>query len=208
MLYVIVFHLILFQGMFIIKNLITAKHLGVTIRGKNKEANISILLFTMTIIFVLVTLIFKPTLFFLTSVSSGSIFTTVVGSVLLLASLIIAASALVEMKDSWRVGVKEDDDSVLITSGVYAISRNPFFLSYFTLFLAYMVLIPSPLIIVTALSAIISVHFMVTVEERHLLKMFGDEYYDYMKRVPRYFLFRTRMDSVKDKADNHSDINR
>ena len=47
---IIISHLFLFESMFIIKNIVLSKKLKGSVRGKNKEASLSIVLFIVTII--------------------------------------------------------------------------------------------------------------------------------------------------------------
>lgn len=92
------------------------------------------------------------------------------------------------MRDSWRVGIKEDDKTELINSGIFRITRNPYFLSYIILFLAYILLVANVLIIISSLISFISIHKMIMKEEKYLEALHGQEYLDYKKSVPRYLL--------------------
>ena len=92
------------------------------------------------------------------------------------------------MRDSWRVGIKEDDKTELINDGIFGITRNPYFLSYIVLFLAYILLVANILLIISSSIAIISIHKMIIKEEKHLEALHGKKYLDYKNNVPRYFL--------------------
>jgi len=92
------------------------------------------------------------------------------------------------MRDSWRVGIKEDDKTELINIGIFKITRNPYFLSYIVLFLAYILLVANILIIISSLIAILSIHRMIMKEEKYLEALHGEKYLDYKKSVPRYFI--------------------
>ena len=48
--------------------------------------------------------------------------------------------ALIAMKNSWRVGIKYDQKTDLVTSGIYRFSRNPYFFSYDILILGYILM--------------------------------------------------------------------
>jgi protein-S-isoprenylcysteine O-methyltransferase Ste14 len=59
------------------------------------------------------------------------------GAVLITIAMLIGLAALYEMKNSWRVGIKYDQKTELVTTGIYAVSRNPYFLSYDVLFCSW-----------------------------------------------------------------------
>lgn len=195
MLLIAAIHLVIFQLLFLIKNIVTAKRTGFGVRGKNSEANIAIICFIFTFITVFTTLVVNPapalTLF--TPLWSVPTPVGVTGVFLLIMSLTVSATALVQMKNSWRVGVKENDSSELISHGVFAVSRNPYFLSYILMFLAYILLVPTAAVAASSLISILSIHRMILCEEKHLYSMFRGEYVNYFNRVPRYLLLKTRI---------------
>lgn len=187
LLLVILLHQILFQLMFVAKNLILKKKIGKAIRGKNKEATYSIIFF---IIFISLSIVFTfvniPLLKF-KIINSNFVF--IVSNLLLVTNLLISAAALVHLKDSWRVGVLEDEKTDLVTDGIYRISRNPYFLSYIIMFFAYAILLQNILLFGLLFIGIIFIHNMIKKEEEFLVKQHGDNYKDYMKKTARYLLF-------------------
>jgi len=166
-----------------------SKKLKGSVRGKNKEASISIILFAVTIIIAIISILsgYLNELFIPIPVLSNDYF-IFLGMFLLFLNLIISFLALIQMRDSWRVGIKEDDKTDLINSGIFRITRNPYFLSYIFLFLAYILLVANVLIIISSLLSFISVHKMILKEEKYLETLHGDKYLDYKKNVPRYLL--------------------
>jgi protein-S-isoprenylcysteine O-methyltransferase Ste14 len=166
-----------------------SKKLNVSIRGKNKEASISIILFTVTIIIAITSILseYLNELFIPIPVLANDYF-IFIGMFLLFLNLLISFLALVQMRDSWRVGIKENDKTDLIDSGIFKITRNPYFLSYIFLFLAYILLVANVLIIISSLIAFISIHKMIMKEEKFLEAFHGAKYLDYKKNVPRYLL--------------------
>jgi protein-S-isoprenylcysteine O-methyltransferase Ste14 len=186
---IIISHLFLFESMFFIKNILLSKKLKVSVRGKNKEASISILLFTITIIIAIASLLseYLNELFIPVPVFAKD-YLIIVGMFFLFLNLIVSFLALMQMRDSWRVGIKEDDKTDLIMSGVFKITRNPYFLSYILLFLAYMILVSNVLIIISSILSFISIHKMIMKEEKYLEALHGAKYLDYKKNVPRYLL--------------------
>ena len=97
-------------------------------------------------------------------------------------------NAIISMKDSWRVGIAEDDkERKLITGGIYRFSRNPAFLAFDLLYIGIVLMYCNiPLIVCTVL-AIIVFHLQILNEEKFLEETLKEEYEDYKKRVGRYF---------------------
>ncbi|HSR16685.1 MAG TPA: isoprenylcysteine carboxylmethyltransferase family protein [Ignavibacteriaceae bacterium] len=186
---ILISHLILFESMFFVKNMILSKKLKGSIRGKNKEGSLSIFLFAVTIIIAITSVLseYLNELFIPIPVLSNEYF-IFIGMLLLFLNLIISFLALIQMRDSWRVGIKEDDKTDLIIGGIFKITRNPYFLSYIVLFLAYILLVANILVIISSLLAFISIHKMIMKEEEYLEALHGEKYLDYKNNVPRYFL--------------------
>ena len=184
---ILISHLFLFESMFFIKNIMLSKKLKGSIRGKNKEASISIILFTVTIIIAITSILseYMNGLFIPIPVLANDYF-IFIGMFLLFLNLIISFLALVQMRDSWRVGIKENDKTNLIINGIFKVTRNPYFLSYIFLFLAYMILVANVLVIISSLLAFISIHKMIMKEEKYLEALHGAKYLEYKKNVPRY----------------------
>ncbi|MCF6249573.1 MAG: isoprenylcysteine carboxylmethyltransferase family protein [Desulfobacula sp.] len=184
---ILLVHQILFQGMFVTKNILLAKKTGKQIRGHNKEANISIIFFAgfiaLSFYFGLKTQPFATFELVNTWVSTGA------GLLLLLLNLGISATSLIHLKDSWRVGVVENQKTKLVTTGIYRFTRNPYFVSYFLMFLAYTALLQNILLLGLAIIGFILIHQMIRKEETFLINLHGKNYLAYKNRVPRYFIF-------------------
>jgi len=103
----------------------------------------------------------------------------VVGVALLIVSSAWLGSAL-------RVGLPRTE-TTLRTTGVYAWSRNPIYLSLLLLYLAACLYAPHPLVIGCALVSAVVHHRIALAEERFLEKRFGTAWRVYRARVPRYF---------------------
>ena len=175
--------------MFFVKNIFLSKKIKRSVRGKNKEATISIILFAVTILIAIASILsgYLNELFIPIPLLSNDylIFT---GIFFLFLNLIISFLALIQMRDSWRVGIKEDDKTDLVIAGIFKITRNPYFLSYIIFFLAYILLVANVLIIIFSLLSFISIHKMIMKEEKYLEELHGNKYLDYKKNVPRYLL--------------------
>jgi protein-S-isoprenylcysteine O-methyltransferase Ste14 len=166
-----------------------SKKLKVSVRGKNKEASISILLFTITIIIAITSLLseYLNELFIPFPVFAKD-YLIIVGMFFLFLNLIVSFLALMQMRDSWRVGIKEDDKTDLIIGGIFKVTRNPYFLSYILLFFAYILLAGNTVVIIFSLLSFIAIHKMIKKEEKYLEALHGQRYLEYKNDVPRYLL--------------------
>jgi protein-S-isoprenylcysteine O-methyltransferase Ste14 len=74
----------------------------------------------------------------------------------------------------------------LVNTGIYSLVRHPQYLGgILALFLTTLLLFPHWLFVVLGIPGIVVLYFSTIMEEKRLVKQFGNEYLDYMKRVPR-----------------------
>ena len=71
-------------------------------------------------------------------------------------------------------------------TGLYRVSRNPMYVSYFLYFLSCVLLTRSLLLLLFVLVFQVSSHWIILSEERWCVQKFGQEYVRYMERVGRY----------------------
>jgi protein-S-isoprenylcysteine O-methyltransferase Ste14 len=109
------------------------------------------------------------------------------GIVLFGISIILAWIISAQLKDSWRVGVHEDQKTSLIKDGIYAYVRNPYFISYYIMYFSLFLIRPSIILMILVLATVALFHRMVLKEEIHLYSMHGTEYEKYKKQTGRYF---------------------
>jgi len=181
---IIIIHQLVYQGMFFAKNFILRRRLGKPVRGTNKEASIFIGFFV----------IFLGFTFFeafqidgdIASPSTWDTAAYILGIILMFASVLIAWASLRDLGDSWRVGVIEDQRTTLIETGIYRITRNPYFVAYLALFAAYTVFLQSLLLLILSAIGFGLIHRLVCKEETYLSTQHGDTYLEYKKDVPRY----------------------
>lgn len=187
--YVIVIHQIIYQGMFFAKNILLKKKIGKKIRGNNKEAIIAITIFSIFIAISITSSIFSQVNdFFIIIPFLSNTFFKIIGILLLLINLFLSTVSLYEMKDSWRVGIIEDDKTELVTTGIYKYSRNPYFLSYILLFISYTFILANLALVILTLLSLLSVHLVILKEEKYLLKLHGGSYQEYKSKTGRYFI--------------------
>lgn len=103
-----------------------------------------------------------------------------------IATALIAIAAISFRKHKTSI-VPHKPDSELMTSGIFAISRNPIYLSFiiFQLMLAF-VLHNLWQVILIPVSYLFLRYYVITKEERYLSSLFGKTYTNYMSRVRRW----------------------
>ena len=88
--------------------------------------------------------------------------------------------------DSFRVGIDEKHPDRLVTSGMFAVSRNPIYVSFLLFFLGIFLLYPNLVILCVLVLFSLAVHRQVLREEAFLRAHYGREYEEYCRRVRRY----------------------
>ncbi|MFX0015043.1 MAG: methyltransferase family protein [Promethearchaeota archaeon] len=74
----------------------------------------------------------------------------------------------------------------VVEEDVYAILRHPMYSAYFIVFLAFIQLTMSLISLVPFAIAVFLLNMIAAHEEKELISILGQEYIDYMKRVPRW----------------------
>jgi len=113
-----------------------------------------------------------------------------VGAVLVAVGLIVFLWAFYSFGSSWRVGVDTQTPGTLITSGVFAISRNPIYLFLDLWFIGVFLINGTLVFLLFALLAIVHMHYQILQEEKFLRQFYGRPYEEYQAHTPRYLLIR------------------
>lgn len=109
------------------------------------------------------------------------------GAVLLAAGTAGALLAQLDLGDSWRIGVKEDEHTELVTGGLYAWVRNPIFSFILVTGAGLVLLLPNAIALFAAAATFAGIEFHVRrVEEPHLVAQHGSAYRAYAARVGRF----------------------
>lgn len=178
--------LVFFILAFAIRNLKTFLSTRQSIKGKSGKLTISILLSALIYLLLLLRLTVLPYNWVLEANLSRYPIISFVGYAFVLAGFVLGLLALIAMRNSWRVGIRYDQKTDLVISGIYRFSRNPYFLSYNVLIFGYLLIFPSPILAILLISLAITFHRMILEEEAYLESVHGDEYLKYKKRVNRY----------------------
>ena len=98
----------------------------------------------------------------------------------------VVAIAQRQMGGSLRVGIPEED-TALISRGLYGWVRNPIFLGMLLGLLGVAIAVPAPWSIAVFIGGAAAIAYQVRLEEEHLLARHGDAYRAYASRVGRFF---------------------
>ncbi|KAA0969495.1 isoprenylcysteine carboxylmethyltransferase family protein [Aureimonas fodinaquatilis] len=121
-------------------------------------------------------------------------FLSVTGSVLACSGAMLALVAQLGMAASWRVGVVEGETGDLVTSGLFAFSRNPTFVGQALLLAGVALALPGVMTGLALVLFILSANAQIRSEEAVLLGVHGQSYARYLQAVPRW-IGRTRSPS-------------
>jgi protein-S-isoprenylcysteine O-methyltransferase Ste14 len=108
------------------------------------------------------------------------------GVIFCLAGLLLMLSSLVSFGQSFRVGIDTEHPDKLITTGVFAFSRNPIYVAFAFILLGQFLIFPNWILLLYVIAGVWLFHRQVLLEEDYLKKHYGQEYSAYCARVRRY----------------------
>jgi protein-S-isoprenylcysteine O-methyltransferase Ste14 len=95
--------------------------------------------------------------------------------------------AQLEMGSSWRVGVDETEATALVTTGPFALVRNPIFTAMLTGLFGLLLAVPNAAALAGFLATLVGLEIHVRrVEEPYLLRVHGERYRAYAARAGRF----------------------
>jgi protein-S-isoprenylcysteine O-methyltransferase Ste14 len=101
--------------------------------------------------------------------------------------LLVMLMALISFGTSFRVGIDTDRPGKLVTSGIFALTRNPIYVAFGFILLGELLLFPNWLLFLYLIAGIVLFHRQVLREEEYLSTHYAEEYRSYRERVRRYF---------------------
>ena len=119
-------------------------------------------------------------------VSNFSFFAVAIGFF----GILITLTAQRQMRDEWRIGVDQKEETALVTHGLYSRSRNPIYFGIFLYWVGLAGTLPHPIILILGLVCWLSIEVIVRkVEEPYLRRLHGSEYEMYLEQTNRYLIF-------------------
>ena len=102
------------------------------------------------------------------------------------------------MGTSWRIGVDHEERTDLVTSGPFALVRNPIFAAMIPTGLGLVLMVPSWVAIAGFAGLVLALEIQVrVVEEPYLLQAHGERYAAYASRVGRFVPGVGRLDPAR-----------
>ena len=108
------------------------------------------------------------------------------GVLLCAAGLFLLFLSLVSFGKSFRVGIDQDHPDELVTTGIFAFSRNPIYVAFGLVLLGLFLVFSNWILLVYMVAAIWLFHRQVLREEEYLRSHYGQQYSEYCDRVRRY----------------------
>jgi len=108
------------------------------------------------------------------------------GVLLCLAGLLLLFLSLVSFGRSFRVGIDSDRADKLVTTGIFAFSRNPIYVAFALVLLGQFLVFSNWILLVYMVAAVWLIHRQVLLEEEFLRNHYGQQYVEYCARVRRY----------------------
>lgn len=108
------------------------------------------------------------------------------GVLLCLTGLSILLGSLISFGRSFRVGIDTEQPDKLVTTGVFAFSRNPIYVAFAFVLLGEFLVFPNWILLLYVGAGVWLFHRQVLREEEHLKRAYGKEYEDYRNRTRRY----------------------
>ncbi|MDL2227759.1 isoprenylcysteine carboxylmethyltransferase family protein [Odoribacter sp. OttesenSCG-928-L07] len=109
-----------------------------------------------------------------------------IGVAFCLIALLLFLWTMISFKKSFRVGLVENSEQGLITTGSFAISRNPIYVSFAIMLIGQFLIFPSWILMIYIFLGILTFNRQVLKEEKFLIEQYGDEFSKYCKKVRRY----------------------
>jgi len=112
--------------------------------------------------------------------------------------LALAAAAAIEITTYMALGLKRvygssefnpSKEDKMVTKGIYQYARHPRYLEHPLWLLGAGLLFGYPYIIALSVYLFLSFALVAKLEEKELIQRYGQEYLDYKKKVPAYFIF-------------------
>jgi protein-S-isoprenylcysteine O-methyltransferase Ste14 len=123
----------------------------------------------------------------------------VAGVMLITLAFFTRIQAMIALGDSWRLGLDEKAPGKLVTTGIYAVSRNPIYIFFDLWFIGTFLINGSLVFLIFALLVMTNLHYQIGQEEKFLADVHGPAYEAYRATTARYFTFRQQAGALRDR---------
>ncbi len=108
------------------------------------------------------------------------------GVLLCMLGVLLFLWGIVSFGRSFRVGIDTDQPDTLITTGAFALSRNPLYAAFGLVLVGEFLVFPNWLLLLYLFAGTWLFHRQVLREEEYLKQHYANEYLEYSRRVRRY----------------------
>lgn len=108
------------------------------------------------------------------------------GVIVSLAGLCLLLWALISFKHSFRIGIDNENPDKLITTGAFAVSRNPIYFAFALNVLGVFLVFPCWFFLTFLVAGCAMFHRQVLREEEFLRAHYGEDFIKYCSKVRRY----------------------
>ena len=113
---------------------------------------------------------------------------TISGMVMIALGLLLDVWGTLALGTNFRIELPKEE-TLLITTGVYRLMRNPIVMGVYLLLFGSFLIIPTTFSLIFILTNILTFNSKVRDEERFLSAQFGEKYENYRRKVGRYLPF-------------------
>lgn len=100
--------------------------------------------------------------------------------------LLLLSWSLISFGRSFRIGIDVERPDKLITTGIFAISRNPIYVAFAFILIGQFLIFPNVIFLTYLIGAAWLIHRQVLREESCLKQLYGADYTMYCNKVRRY----------------------
>lgn len=109
-----------------------------------------------------------------------------VGVMFCILGLLLFLLSLISFGKSFRVGIDEEHPGSLVTTGVFAVSRNPIYTAFGFILLGIFLIFTNWIILLYLIAGLWLFNRQVLREEESLKRFYGEDYVKYCEKVRRY----------------------
>lgn len=123
-------------------------------------------------------------------------FINITGIIISSFSFIIEFLGLIQLGKNFRIEFPREETD-LVTSGIYKITRNPILLGMYLLLIGSFFILPTFISLILFFANLITFNSKAIDEEKYLLQRFGQKFEEYKSKVGRYLPFKFRKKEFK-----------
>jgi protein-S-isoprenylcysteine O-methyltransferase Ste14 len=114
---------------------------------------------------------------------------SLIGCAVVTSGLVVFLLAFISFGDSWRIGFDTRTPGALVTTGIFAYTRNPIYVGMILWFFGIFLIDKGLIFLLFVLLAVVAIHWQILQEEAFLTKLYGRPYQTYLQRTARYLFW-------------------